>query len=98
MKNKQIKTVAFEEWRIFIFNYSNMYSANKHMKCPGQNPQFWKPEDIFEVTCSSCKNDVEFFKDDISRICEKCGRKIMNPGKNSACAEHCEYADKCLID
>ncbi|MBU2510850.1 hypothetical protein KJ966_05915 [bacterium] len=65
------------------------------MKCPGQNMQFWKPEDIFEVKCSTCGSDIEFFKDDISRSCQTCGRKILNPRLDFGCAAHCNYADKC---
>ncbi len=65
------------------------------MKCPGQNMQFWKPEDIFEIKCPTCGSDVEFFKDDISRICGTCEQKTLNPRMDFGCAKHCEYADKC---
>ena len=49
------------------------------MKCPGQDTQFWRPDDIFEVFCGQCGYSVEFFKTDISRICPGCGTIIRNP-------------------
>ena len=39
------------------------------MKCPGQDMQFWKPGDIYEVDCPGCGRTVEFFKDDTARRC-----------------------------
>ena len=39
------------------------------MKCPGQDMQFWKPGDIYEVECPGCGRTVEFFKDDTARRC-----------------------------
>jgi HD superfamily phosphodiesterase/ribosomal protein S27E len=65
-------------------------------KCPGQNTMFWGPEDIFEVTCSNCGNAVEFFKDDASRACRSCGKRIQNPKLSLGCAQWCEYAEDCL--
>ncbi len=65
------------------------------MKCPGQSMQFWKPEDVFEVHCLQCGEAIEFFKDDPSRICERCGRKNPNPRLDSGCMEHCGFADQC---
>jgi Zn ribbon nucleic-acid-binding protein len=65
------------------------------MKCPGQNMQFWKPEDIFEVPCLSCGHGIEFFKDDPLRICVQCGVRNLNPRMDTGCLEHCEFADKC---
>ena len=33
-------------------------------RCPGQDMQFWKPEDIYDVECPKCQAKVEFWKDD----------------------------------
>ena len=66
------------------------------VKCPGQNKQYWKPEDIFEAKCSRCGNLVEFFKDDPSRRCSKCGTRMINPRILQDCAQWCEYAKECL--
>jgi hypothetical protein len=38
---------------------------------------------------------VEFFKDDVRRRCE-CGRVIVNPKLDLACAEWCQHAEKCV--
>ncbi|MCP4756190.1 MAG: hypothetical protein GY866_35460 [Proteobacteria bacterium] len=65
------------------------------MKCPGQNSQYWKPEDIFEVECSRCGYAVEFFKDDVSRNCDECGLGILNPKRDFGCAAHCAAAETC---
>ncbi len=65
------------------------------MKCPGQDTRYWKPEDIFELACEKCGFDVEFFKDDVIRHCDRCGWKLINPKKDTSCAAHCEFSEKC---
>jgi len=64
--------------------------------CPGQDTRFWQKGDIFEVTCSHCGYSVEFFKDDATRRCPRCGRKLENPRLTLGCAQWCQYAEKCL--
>ena len=64
--------------------------------CPGQDTRYWRPGDIFEVNCGGCGNPVEFFKDDSSRRCSKCGRRIINPKLSLGCAQWCEHARECL--
>ncbi len=66
------------------------------MKCSGQDTRYWGPEDIYEVTCSECGYLVEFFKDEPSRRCPQCGKRIKNPKLNLGCAQWCKYAKECL--
>ncbi len=66
------------------------------IKCPGQDTMFWRPGDIFDVTCSKCGHSVEFFKDDASRRCPGCGNRIVNPRLSLGCAQWCEHAKECL--
>jgi hypothetical protein len=66
------------------------------MKCPGQDSRYWKPDAIFEETCPGCGATLEFFKDDTSRMCRKCGRRIVNPHMNFGCAAYCRHAEKCI--
>lgn len=66
------------------------------IRCPGQDQRFWKAEDIFEVQCSGCGENVEFFKDEPKLKCQKCGRIVLNPKINLGCAEWCKYAEQCL--
>jgi hypothetical protein len=66
------------------------------LRCPGQDMRFWKPEDIFEVRCSSCGNGIEFFKDDPARTCRSCGKKVRNPRLDLGCASWCHHATECL--
>ena len=65
-------------------------------KCPGQDSRFWKPDDVGEVRCPHCQKPVEVWKDDVWRNCPHCGRRFMNPAMDLACAEWCQYAEKCL--
>jgi Zn ribbon nucleic-acid-binding protein len=65
-------------------------------KCPGQDTQFWGPNDIYSVECPRCGNSVEFFKDDIRRRCKKCGHMFLNPKLNLGCARWCQFADQCV--
>jgi HD superfamily phosphodiesterase len=66
------------------------------MKCPGQDSRYWKPGSIFEVECPQCGNSVEFFKDDTTRRCKKCGHRFLNPGLDFGCASYCKYAEQCI--
>jgi len=68
------------------------------MKCPGQDTLYWKPGAIFEAKCPKCGNAVEFFKDDTSRKCEKCGHRFVNPDMDFGCAAYCPYAEQCIGD
>lgn len=68
------------------------------MKCPGQDSRYWKPGAIFEVKCPKCGNDVEFFKDDTTRLCKKCGHRFLNPEMDFGCASYCAYAEQCMGD
>jgi HD superfamily phosphodiesterase len=66
------------------------------MKCPGQDSRYWKPGAIFETRCPKCGAEVEFFKDDSTRRCGKCGHKFLNPSMDFGCASYCQYAEQCI--
>ncbi len=68
------------------------------MKCPGQDSRFWGPEAIFEGKCPHFDEVVEFFKDEGSRKCRKCGNKVLNPKMDFGCAAYCKFASQCLGD
>ena len=65
-------------------------------RCPGQNSQFWGPNDIFAIPCPDCGKGIEFFKDDAKRECPACGRLVFNPRVNAGCALWCPKAEDCL--
>lgn len=65
-------------------------------KCPGQNKQFWGPDDVCEVVCPSCGYLVEFFKDELKRKCPKCKKEVMNPKMDLGCAMWCPKAKECI--
>jgi len=66
------------------------------MKCPGQDIRYWKPGAIFEAKCPKCGNEVEFFKDDTTRTCKKCGQRFLNPDMDFGCGSYCQYAEQCI--
>jgi hypothetical protein len=66
------------------------------MKCPGQDPRFWKFDAIFDAQCPNCGGTVEFFKDETRRKCKKCGQSVLNPKMDFGCAAHCKYAEHCF--
>ncbi len=66
------------------------------MRCPGQDSRYWKPGAIYDVSCAKCGNAIEFFKDEPSRRCKKCGHKMINPKMDFGCAAYCKYAEQCL--
>jgi HD superfamily phosphodiesterase/predicted RNA-binding Zn-ribbon protein involved in translation (DUF1610 family) len=65
-------------------------------RCPGQDTRYWRAEDIFEVECSGCGNSIEFFKDEVSLKCKKCGRQIINPRLDTGCTKWCQYGKECM--
>jgi len=65
-------------------------------RCPGQDSQYWKPEDIFECRCPYCGGELEFFKDEPSLPCPACGKEARNPKIDLGCAKWCKYAQECL--
>ena len=68
------------------------------MRCPGQDSRYWKPEAVYNVPCSKCGGLIEFFKDEPTRRCKKCGHKMVNPKMDFGCAAYCKYAEQCLGD
>jgi len=68
------------------------------MKCPGQDSRYWGPDAIFDVPCPACGTLVEFFKDEATRRCTKCGFRFRNPSIDVGCAEWCKYAKQCFGD
>ena len=64
-------------------------------RCPGKDSQYWHPDDIFDVACPGCGEDVEFFKDDARRTCPGCGHRIANPKLDTGCAEWCGHGGDC---
>jgi len=68
------------------------------MRCPGQDSRYWKPDAVFNAPCPKCGNLLEFFKDEPTRRCKKCGHKAVNPRMDFGCAAYCKFADQCLGD
>jgi len=66
------------------------------MQCPGQDSRYWGANAIFEAACPNCGNVVEFFKDEGSRRCKKCGHRVLNPKIDFGCATYCPYAEQCM--
>ena len=66
------------------------------MRCPGQDRRFWTEESVFDVPCPECGAAVEFFKDETSGRCTKCGHRFRNPGIDFGCATWCSLAEQCL--
>jgi len=66
------------------------------MKCPGQDTQYWNQDSIFETKCPECGHPMEFFKDDATRRCGNCKKKIVNPKMDFGCASYCKFAEQCL--
>jgi hypothetical protein len=84
---------------IFAMKHNDTYiNCGKEllMKCPGQDTRYWKPGDIFDVECPHCGNTVEFFKDEVTRLCKGCKNKIVNPRMDFGCAGYCQFAEQCL--
>lgn len=69
----------------------------EEFRCPGQNTMFWKPGDIYDVSCPNCGKPVEFWKDDARRTCA-CGHRFLNPKRDIGCLEWCKFAEKCMPD
>ncbi len=66
------------------------------MRCPGQDTRYWKYDAIYEVKCPHCGTQIEFFKDEASRKCKNCGKRVPNPKMDFGCAAYCQFAEQCL--
>lgn len=66
------------------------------IRCPGQDPQRWKPEDIADVPCPHCGVLVEIWKDEPLRTCPACKGNVPNPRLDMGCAAWCASAKECL--
>ncbi len=58
--------------------------------------RYWKEDAVFEVPCPKCDRAVEFFKDESSGRCTKCGHRFSNPRISFDCAKWCSFAEECL--
>jgi NADH pyrophosphatase NudC (nudix superfamily) len=65
-------------------------------KCPGINPRFWTHKDIGEHRCPECGRPIEFWKDDVKRICPGCQSTVFNPRLGNLCLTWCKKAAECL--
>jgi HD superfamily phosphodiesterase len=65
-------------------------------RCPGQDTRYWTPDDIFEIPCPYCGDEMEFFKDDPALTCPSCQREVRNPRIELGCARWCQFAGECL--
>jgi endogenous inhibitor of DNA gyrase (YacG/DUF329 family) len=65
-------------------------------RCPGQDQRYWKPEDIFTAACPHCRGEIEFWKDEPTRVCPACGKEVRNPKQDFGCAKWCQHAAECL--
>lgn len=64
-------------------------------RCPGQDQRYWKPEDIFLAACPHCRGEIEFWKDEPTRLCPSCGREVRNPKRDFGCVKWCQHAPQC---
>jgi hypothetical protein len=58
-------------------------------KCTGNNTREWRSDAIFEIQCRHCGTMVEFFKDEITRICTACKQTVFNERKDFGCSLWC---------
>lgn len=58
-------------------------------KCTGNNTFEWGFDAIFDVICPECGCRVEFFKDEITRICPQCKTTVQNDRKDYGCGRWC---------
>ncbi len=65
-------------------------------RCPGMDPAHFKPEDIFLYPCGKCKEELEFWKDDVKLTCAKCGYENTNPHIDKTCLSWCDKAAECI--
>jgi len=64
-------------------------------KCPGMDPSHWTVSDIAEHPCA-CGTLLEFWKDDVKRVCSNCGKVNFNPNLGNVCLSWCARAVECL--
>lgn len=58
-------------------------------KCTGNNWQEWTAESLHEQACPDCGHEIEFFMDEITRNCPKCGRTVKSNRTFFGCGRWC---------
>lgn len=58
-------------------------------RCSGNNTQEWGFEAIFEMECPGCGFVIEFYKDEIKKVCKICGETVPNNRKDQGCGQWC---------
>ncbi len=51
----------------------------------GNNTQEWGADSIFDIACRRCGQPVEFFQDEITRHCPRCGKIVTNTRPDLGC-------------
>lgn len=62
-------------------------------RCPGQDARSLTTEDL---PCPKCSYDVEFFSDETTRKCPRCGYRVLR-ASNGNCADWCPAAATCAM-
>jgi len=65
-------------------------------RCPGQNLQYWEFDDIYNINCPFCDQEIEFWKDEPLRMCPACGEEVRNTKMDLGCAKWCKFAEDCI--
>lgn len=65
-------------------------------RCPGQNLQYWGFDDIYNINCPFCGQEIEFWKDEPLRSCPNCGEEVRNTKMDLGCAKWCKFAEDCI--
>jgi endogenous inhibitor of DNA gyrase (YacG/DUF329 family) len=51
------------------------------LHCPGKDSRTsgLNPSEVFEIKCPECGAPIEFWRDEVHRKCEACGKMVENP-------------------
>ena len=63
-------------------------------KCTGNNTHEWGFDAVFDVECPKCGEQVEFFKDEITRNCPQCRHTVVNDRQDYGCQMWCSASSE----
>lgn len=72
-----------------------MASMSVKRRCPGMSFRSWGVDDIYEIACPHCDEQIEFFSIDKGQHCPGCLRWITNPRGRATCSEWCTASGDC---
>jgi hypothetical protein len=85
-QKRPIRAAAYETWRHWSEEgEKSLLTGGVMRRYTGNNTQEWGLDAIFDIECRRCGAPVEFFRDEVTRHCQQCGKTVTNMQPDLGC-------------